>query len=203
VSHLSQKEKYMKQMNETQQKAFEIYLESATFESDYKPISEEQLASKLEALGLKGSSSSINRWKKDFNWAQALQNKVTLAMSEDKQTRNLLQKSSLETVVKNTKVDIERNEVLLAASYEFFETETAKIRARQNAGEMPTRDEIELMKFVATLASTRRDKMLDRMAIMPPEAVSAEQLLSRLNKITIEIEDDVIDAEVQDEKASS
>lgn len=193
----------MKQMNETQQKAFEIYLESATFESDYKPISEEQLASKLEALGLKGSSSSINRWKKDFNWAQALQNKVTLAMSEDKQTRNLLQKSSLETVVKNTKVDIERNEVLLAASYEFFETETAKIRARQNAGEMPTRDEIELMKFVATLASTRRDKMLDRMAIMPPVAVSAQQLLSRLNGVKVEFEDDVIDAEVQDEKASS
>lgn len=193
----------MKQMNETQQKAFEIYLESATFESDYKPISEEQLASKLEALGLKGSSSSINRWKKDFNWVQALQNKVTLAMSEDKQTRNLLQRSSLETVVKNTKVDIERNEVLLAASYEFFETETAKIRARQNAGEMPTRDEIELMKFVATLASTRRDKMLDRMAIMPPEAVSAQQILSRLNGIKVEFEDDVIDAEVQDEKASS
>ena len=106
----------MKQMNETQQKAFEIYLDSATFETDYKPISEEQLAAKLDALGLKGSSSSINRWKKDFNWAQALQNKVTLAMSEDKQTRNLLQKSSLETVVKNTKVDIERNKVLLAAS---------------------------------------------------------------------------------------
>lgn len=190
-------------MNETQQKAFEIYLESATFESDYKPISEEQLAAKLDALGLKGSSSSINRWKKDFNWVQALQNKVTLAMSEDKQTRNLLQRSSLETVVKNTKVDIERNEVLLAASYEFFETETAKIRARQNAGEMPTRDEIELMKFVATLASTRRDKMLDRMAIMPPEAVSAQQILSRLNGIKVEFEDDVIDAEVQDEKASS
>lgn len=193
----------MKQMNQTQQKAFEIYLESATFESDYKPISEEQLASKLEALGLKGSSSSINRWKKDFNWTQALQNKVTLAMSEDKQTRNLLQRSSLQMVVKNTKVDIERNEVLLAASYEFFETETAKIRARQNVGEMPTRDEIELMKFVATLASTRRDKMLDRMAIMPPVAVSAEQLLSRLNGVKVEFEDDVIDAEVQDEKASS
>jgi hypothetical protein len=193
----------MKQMNETQQKAFEIYLESATFESDYKPISEEQLAAKLDALGLKGSSSSINRWKKDFNWTQALQNKVTLAMSEDKQTRNLLQRSSLQMVVKNTKVDIDRNEMLLAASYEFFEIETTKIRARQNAGETPTKDETEFMKFVATLTSTRRDKMLDRLAIMPPEAVAAEQLLSRLNGVKVEFEDDVIDAEVQDEKASS
>ena len=60
-----------------------------------------------------------------------------------------------------------------------------------------------LWKFVATLTSTRRDKILDRLAIMPPEAVSAEQLLSRLNGVKVEFEDDVIDAEVQDEKASS
>ena len=193
----------MKQMNETQQKAFEIYLESATFESDYKPISEEQLASKLEALGLKGSSSSINRWKKDFNWMQALQNKVTLAMSEDKQTKNLLQRSSLQMVVKNTKVDIERNNVLLAASYEIMESEAKRIVAKQRETGTLSAEDFERAKFISTLSASRSDKMLDRLAIMPPEAVSAEQLLSRLNEITIEIEDDVVDAEVQDEKASS
>ena len=203
VSHLSQKGKSMKQMNETQQKAFEIYLESATFESDYKPISEEQLASKLEALGLKGSSSSINRWKKDFNWMQALQNKVTLAMSEDKQTRNLLQKSSLQMVVKNTKVDIERNNVLLAASYEIMESEAKRIVAKQRETGTLSAEDFERAKFISTLSAGRSDKMLDRLAIMPPEAVSAEQLLSRLNGVKVEFEDDVIDAEVQDEKASS
>lgn len=190
-------------MNETQQKAFEIYLESATFESDYKPISEEQLASKLEALGLKGSSSSINRWKKDFNWTQALQNKVTLAMSEDKQTRNLLQRSSLQMVVKNTKVDIERNNVLLAASYEIMEGEARRIVARQRETGVVSAEDFERAKFISSLSAGRSDKMLDRMAIMPPEAVSAEQLLSRLNGVKVEFEDDVIDAEVQDEKASS
>lgn len=203
VSHMSQKGKKMKQMNETQQKAFEIYLESATFESDYKPISEEQLASKLEALGLKGSSSSINRWKKDFNWVQALQNKVTLAMSEDKQTRNLLQRSSLETVVKNTKVDIERNNVLLAASYEIMEGEAKRIVAKQREAGTLSDEDFERAKFISTLSAGRSDKMLDRLAIMPPEAVSAQQLLSRLNGVKVEFEEDVIDAEVQDEKASS
>lgn len=193
----------MKQMNETQQKAFEIYLESATFESDYKPISEEQLASNLEALGLKGSSSSINRWKKDFNWTQALQNKVTLAMSEDKQTRNLLQRSSLQMVVKNTKVDIERNNVLLAASYEIMESEAKRIVAKQRETGALSAEDFERAKFISTLSAGRSDKMLDRLAIMPPEAVSAEQLLSRLNGVKVEFEDDVIDAEVQDEKASS
>ena len=192
----------MKQMNETQQKAFEIYLDSATFETDYRPISEEQLASKLDALGLKGSSSSINRWKKDFNWVQALQNKVTLAMSEDKQTRNLIQKSSLESAVKNTKVDLDRNNVLIAASYQILEKEARRIIEKQNEQGYVSKDDMEIVKFFSTLSTARHDKMLDRLALMPPEAVSAQQILSRLSEITIEVEDDVIDAEVQDEKSS-
>ncbi len=192
----------MKQMNETQQKAFEIYLDSATFETDYRPISEEQLASKLDALGLKGSSSSINRWKKDFNWAQALQNKVTLAMSEDKQTRNLIQKSSLESAVKNTKVDLDRNNVLIAASYQILEKEARRIIEKQNEQGYVSKDDMEIVKFFSTLSTARHDKMLDRLALMPPEAVSAQQILSRLNEITIEVEDDVVDAEVQDEKTN-
>lgn len=192
----------MKQMNETQQKAFEIYLDSATFETDYKPISEEQLASKLDALGLKGSSSSINRWKKDFNWAQALQNKVTLAMSQDKETRNLIQRSSLESAVKNTKVDLDRNNVLIAASYQILEKEARRIIEKQNEQGYVSKDDMEIVKFFSTLSTARHDKMLDRLALMPPEAVSAQQILSRLNDITIEVEDDAIDAEVQDEKSS-
>lgn len=192
----------MKQMNETQQKAFEIYLDSATFETDYKPISEEQLAAKLDALGLKGSSSSINRWKKDFNWAQALQNKVTLAMSQDKETRNLIQRSSLESAVKNTKVDLDRNNVLIAASYQILEKEARRIIEKQNEQGYVSKDDMEIVKFFSTLSTARHDKMLDRLALMPPEAVSAQQILSRLNEITIEVEDDAIDAEVQDEKSS-
>lgn len=189
-------------MNETQQKAFEIYLDSATFETDYKPISEKQLAAKLDALGLKGSSSSINRWKKDFNWAQTLQNKVMLAMSEDKQTRNLIQKSSLESAVKNTKVDLDRNNVLIAASYQILEKEARRIIEKQNEQGYVSKDDMEIVKFFSTLSTARHDKMLDRLALMPPEAVSAQQILSRLNEIEIEVEDDVVDAEVQDEKAS-
>ena len=193
----------MKQMSETQQKAFEIYLDSATFETDYKPVSEEQLAAKLDALGLKGSSSSINRWKKDFNWAQALQNKVTLAMSQDKETRNLIQRSSLESAVKNTKVDLDRNNVLIAASYQILEKEARRIIEKQNEQGYVSKDDMEIVKFFSTLSTARHDKMLDRLALMPPEAVSAQQILSRLNEITIEVEGDVIDAEVQNEKASN
>ena len=61
---------------------------------------------------------------------------------------------------------------------------------------------MEIVKFFSTLSTARHYKMLDRLALMPPEAVSAQQILSRLNDITIEVEGDVVDAEVQDEKAN-
>lgn len=189
-------------MNEIQQRAFEIYLDSATFESDYKPITEEQLAKKLQSEGLKASSSAINRWKAKFNWADALKNKVTLAMSTDKQTKNLLQASSLQSAVKNTKVDIERNNVLIAASYEFFEIEAAEILQRKKNGERISEEERSTMKFVATLSTTRHDKMLDRLAIVPPDAVSAQDIIDRFKNITLEVEDDSIEAHIIEDKTS-
>lgn len=189
-------------MNEIQQRAFEIYLDSATFESDYKPITEEQLAKKLQSEGLKASSSAINRWKAKFNWADALKNKVTLAMSTDKQTKNLLQASSLQSAVKNTKVDIERNNVLIAASYEFFEIEAAEILQRKKNGERISEEERSTMKFVATLSTTRHDKMLDRLAIVPPDAVSAQDIIDRFKNITLEIEDDSIEAHIIEDQTS-
>lgn len=189
-------------MNEIQQRAFEIFLDSANYESDYKPITEEQLAKKLQSEGLKASSSAINRWKAKFNWADALKNKVTLAMSNDKQTKNLLQASSLQSAVKNTKVDIERNNVLIAASYEFFEIEAAEILQRKKNGERISEEERSTMKFIATLSTTRHDKMLDRLAIVPPDAVSAQDIIDRFKNITLEIEDDSIEAHIIEDQTS-
>ncbi|MDL0088504.1 hypothetical protein [Campylobacter gastrosuis] len=177
-------------MNEIQKIAFDIYLESAVFENDFKPISEEALSKRLKAQGLEASSSSINRWKNKFNWQTALEEKVRLAMSENKDVKALILASGLKTAVKDTKVDIDRNEVLLAGSYQFFEIEESKILAKQQNGEKISKEEIELMKFIATLTSTRKDKMLDRLALMPRDAVSAEEVLNRLETIEVEVEDE-------------
>lgn len=183
-------------MNEIQKIAFEMFLDSACYENDFKPISEEALAEKLKERGLKASSSSINRWKAKFNWNEAVKNKVTLAMSENKSAKALIVQSSLESAVKNTKVDLERNELLLAGSYQFFEREEKRILALQAEGKTISKEDTDTMKFIATLTSGRRDKMLDRLALMPPEAVSANEIIERFNQIEIEVEDDVVEAEI-------
>lgn len=182
-------------MNEIQQKAFDIYIQSANLENDFTPISERALAKKLHDMGLKSSMSAIGRWKKKFGWAQALQNEVTLAMSRDKPVKDMLRNSSLKAVVENTKVDIERNDVLMASSYQFFETEAREILEKKRNGEFISKEERETMKFIATLSTTRKDKMLDRMALMPRDAVSADEILSRFSAISLEVEDDAIDIE--------
>ena len=190
-------------MNEKEQKAFEIYLESASYENDFKPLSEEAISAKLKELGIEASSSTINRWKAKFGWADALKNKITLAMSDNKEVKNLIAKSSLETAIKNTKVDIERNDILIAASYEILEFEAKRIKQKQNDGKLLNKDDIDIAKFIAGLTTGRREKMLDRMASAPREAVSADEILDRFKDIKLEIEDDSIEAEVIDDKASS
>lgn len=130
-------------MNEIQQKAFDIYIQSASLENDFTPISERALAKKLHDMGLKSSMSAIGRWKKKFGWVQSLQNKVTLAMSEDKPVKDMLRNSSLKAVVENTKVDIERNDVLMASSYQFFESEAREILEKKRNGEIISREERE------------------------------------------------------------
>lgn len=184
-------------MNEIQNLAFEIFLDSACYENDFKPISEDALAKKLNDIGHKASSSSINRWKAKFKWSEALKHKVTLAMSEDKGLNALITKSSLESAVKNTKVDIERNSILIAASYEALEIEAFEILERKKQGQKLSKEQAEMLKFISTLSTSRHDKMLDRQALMPPIAVSANEIMDRFNQISIEVEDDVVEAEVE------
>lgn len=182
-------------MNETQRTAFDIWLDSASYENDYKPISEAELARQLNDMGLEASSSSINRWKAKFNWGAALESKITLALNTNKDLANLAQKSSLESAVKNTKVDIERNSVLIAASYELMEAEAKRLlEVQKEQGGLKNKNDIELFKFIATTATTRHDKMLDRQAMMGAERISSAEVLARLSEINVEIEEaEVID----------
>ncbi|AQW87118.1 hypothetical protein CPIN18021_0271 [Campylobacter pinnipediorum subsp. caledonicus] len=176
-------------MNDLQQMAFNIYIDSASFENDFKPMSEEAIAQKMRNEGHETSSSSINRWKNKFEWNKALENKITLAMSENKELKNIIQKSSLQTTVKNTKVDIERNNMIIAGSYEIMERElTRLINDQKQNGKLKSKEDIELFKFIATLSTQRHDKMLDRLALIPPESVSGDELISRLMDVTIDVE---------------
>lgn len=185
-------------MTQAQIRAQEIFLTTAVLENNFTPNSEAKIAEVLKLEGFDASSSSVGRWKKKFEWEKLLHVKISAAMSEDSRTKAIVANSSLDTAVKNTEVDIKRNNVLIAASYQALEYEANQILKVVEEGKRPL-SEVEFDKLykIAKLSTDRHDRMLDRLANMPPEAISSVEVYERLKAIPIEYEAELIeDAEL-------
>lgn len=181
-------------MTEAQIRAQEIYLTSAVLENNFTPNSEVKIAMALKLEGFEASSTSVGRWKKKFEWEKLLHVKISAAVTEDSKTKAIVANSSLEATVKNTEVDIKRNNVLIAASYQALEYEANKILKVVEEGIRPL-SEVEFDKLykIAKLSTDRYDRMLDRLANMPPEAISSQEVYERLKATPIEYETEVIE----------
>ena len=181
-------------MTEAQLRAQEIYLTSAVLENNFTPNSEVKIAMALKLEGFEASSTSVGRWKKKFEWEKLLHVKIGAAITEDSKTKAIVSNSSLEATVKNTEVDIKRNNVLIAASYQALEYEANQLLKVVEEGKRPL-SEIEFDKLykIAKLSTDRHDRMLDRLANMPPEAISSQEVYERLKAIPIEYEREEIE----------
>lgn len=181
-------------MTEAQIRAQEIYLTSAVLENNFTPNSEVKIAMALKYEGFEASSTSVGRWKKKFEWEKLLHVKIGAAITENSKTKAIVSNSSLEATVKNTEVDIKRNNVLIAASYQALEYEANQLLKVVEEGKRPL-SEIEFDKLykIAKLSTDRHDRMLDRLANMPPEAISSQEVYERLKAIQIEYETEVIE----------
>lgn len=174
----------------SQLRAKEIFINSAILENNFTPHSEVRIAKALEAEGYEGSSSSIGRWKKKFKWQELLNAKIAAALSSQKEVKDIIRNGGLEATVQNTKVDVKRNSMLIAGTYQFLEQEVGRILQNiEETGRAPTEDEFDRMYKIARLSTDRHDKMLDRLANMPPESISAKEVLERLKNIPIEYEE--------------
>ena len=181
-------------MTPAQLRAQDIYLTTAVLENNFTPSSETKIAEALKMEGFEASSSSVGRWKKKFNWESLLHVKISASINEDSKTRTMVQNSSLETVVKNTEVDIKRNGVLIAASYQALEYQMNRILAIVEEGKRSlSEDEFDQLFKVARLSTDRYDRMLDRLASMPPESISSEEIRDRLASMHIEYENEEIE----------
>lgn len=181
-------------MTEAQIRAQEIYLTSAVLENNFTPNSEVKIAMALKYEGFEASSTSVGRWKKKFEWEKLLHVKISAAVTEDSKTKAIVSNSSLEATVKNTEVDIKRNNVLIAASYQALEYEANQLLKVVEEGKRSlTNDEFDKLYKIAKLSTDRHDRMLDRLANMPPEAISSQEVYERLKAIPIEYETEVIE----------
>lgn len=175
-------------MNEMQQIAFNLFLDSANAQNDFTPLSESRLVEELHRMGFKTSTSSVNRWKEKFKWREFLEQKINMALVSDKGLKKAIVASSLDTVVRNTQIDLRRNSLLLSACYEIGEHEIAKILEKSQMGERLNKEDFN--RYIATfkLLADRDDKMLDRLANMSNSTISSEEVLEKLNAIEVEVE---------------
>ncbi|WP_294966993.1 hypothetical protein [Sulfurimonas sp.] len=173
-----------------QQRARELFLNSATLENDFTPISEKKLSELLEADGIETSASSIGRWKLKFNWKEQLQQNIALAFIDDEKIKETVRASALSEVVHKTTVDIKRNEILMSSSYQVLEHVMQKINEKIENKQGLRQDDIDNALKVFALAGGRADKMLDRLSNQPPEAISSEEVLQRLFGTTLKVEDE-------------
>lgn len=184
-----------------QEVARELYIGSATLENDFTPDTEEAIAKKMKFMGYSTGSSSINRWKRAGKWKEQVETIAAAAIATEPKITAIVKNSSLETAIENTKVDIKRNDNLIAGAYQIAERETLRLINEINEfGKLRTKEDIELFKFIFSATTARQDKMLDRIAQMPREAITSDEVLSRLANITLDIEGEIIEGEIQKEE---
>ncbi len=167
-------------------RALEIFLESATFENDYKPMALEKIATQIKSEGLTASSSSIGRWKKLFYFDKRLEMKIHTVMLQD-ESKDIKSKA----ITKATKETIDRFKVngeLIDDLYVIGQCFTDKVKS-DIANNRFNREDIKLAKDFLVLTTGREDKMLDRLANTSEDKLTSEQMRESFEMIDVEIEE--------------
>lgn len=184
----------MSEMTPAQQRAQEIFLSSAVLENNFTPNSEAKIAEALKIEGFEASSSGVGRWKKKFGWEELLATKITASIVEDKTAKAIIKNSSLESLVAKTEVDIKQNNRLITASYQVLEYEMTRLLQIVADGKRGlTEDEFDRLYKIARLSTDRYDRMLDRLASMPPELTSPAEIMERMKTMRIQYENEEIE----------
>lgn len=177
-------------MDKTQKIALDLWLQTATLFNDFKPCTDRELCIELSHLDIDVTKSTIDRWRKKFNFEGYLQMKIAASMVDDKETRDMIEKSSLDLAVKKTTVDVQRNGSLTSMAYEILELKMQLIKKEYETTQMISIDNAKFAKDVATLTAGREDKLLDRAAMMGAvELLNADDIRAALRETVIELDD--------------
>jgi len=182
----------MENMNEKQKRAFDMWLDSADFESDFKTLSLPKLAEALREEGIETSTSALGRWKLKFKWDEALKAKITAATIKEGEAKDLIEKSSISESTQKILDDFEANEKLKSDSYDLLQLQMVHYQKKIKSGKKFSKEEERFLLKVLEITSNREDKLLDRQALLAAtKLTSSEEVLRALN-------DEVIDLEVEE-----
>ena len=176
-------------MNEKQQAALKIYRESATIFNDYTPDSDAVIAIKMKEAGWESSKTSVERWRKQFDFKAQLGLRVSASLTQDKQVRDLIAKAGDDALIDKTVVDLERNNKLTSKCYEILEAKADLVLEQYKKTQVITQKDAELAIKIASLTAGREDRMLDRKAMLgAAELISKKDALAGLECVDVEIE---------------
>ena len=175
-------------MSPLQKRALELYCESATMFTDYKPFTFAKLVEALEKEGLKASSSSLQRWSKKYNFDEYLKFQIQAVMIADQE--NPINEKALTVSVEKNLVDIKRNNELTADCYELMELFAKQVADNFDKHQVIKRDDIKIIKDIAVFTGGREDKLLDRIAEKGTEKLSSEEMMKEFDAIDVDIEVD-------------
>ena len=176
-------------MDKNQKIALDLWLGTATLFNDFKPCTDRELCIELSHLDIDVTKSTIDRWRKKFNFEGYLQMKIAASMVDDKETRDMIEKSSLDLAVKKTTVDVQRNGELASMAYEILELKMQLIVKEYEVTKSISLDNAKFAKDVAALTTGREDRLLDRSALMgAAELISKEDILSGFNNLAVDVE---------------
>lgn len=180
-------------MSAQQKRAMDIWLDSATFDNDFKPMTLGMLAKVCDSEGIKTSSSALGRWKKKFGWDEQLSLKVTAATIDNGEANDLISKTSLAESTKKSQDDFQINNEAKALSYFLVVNDLQLLVERIKAGGKTTREDKKFYLEALKITAGREDALLDRIAnsLLASNLLSPEEALQALRSTSVELEDDV------------
>ena len=176
-------------MTPDQLKAQELYLNSVSYETDYKPMSLPKLCDVLQNKGIKTSNSALGRWAKKFGWAELVRNIVTSATLGDGEASEIIAKSSLDKNTKKILKDFEANEELKNDAYALLGIQMRHYKKKVENNTPLSLDNTKVVIKILEVTSAREDKLLDRQTLLlAAKLTKSEDVLASLCDEVIEIE---------------
>ncbi len=178
-------------MTHDQQKAEEIYLDSISYENDYKAVSFSRLKEMLENVGVKTSTSALGRWCDKFNWKEKVKQIVTAATLGDGEASEIISKSSLEKNTKKILTDFEANESLKDSAYAILGDQIKHYASEMKKKTHLSLESTKVVIKILEVTTIREDKLLDRVALLQASKLAnSTDVLAALDKEFIEVEID-------------
>jgi len=164
-----------------QEIAKDLYLDSATFENNFKPLSDQKISDQLKALGHDYSKSAVFKWRNKEEWKKALDHNIKLALSQDEDVKGALSNAPDDSSVKQAVVDIDRNRNLMSLGYKVLEAKAVIILKDYQASKKISDADAKLMVQVMQVTGNREDRMLDRSVMR--DALGAKDAMKSIEDV--------------------